>query len=303
MATTASVRSDRVGRHARLFRRPGRGRQRPPPARCGPRVFDLHARARRPEPRKTSTTASSFTAAMLTRGPTSSGCSPPPGCARTSSKPTCAWSRACRWPDWWFERRRQEWSLEGIHDRSIRWEGGGGAALVGSLAAAQTPGASSSGDIMPALLHGSARAPRRDRTDDVLCVPRAAGTRTPAAAGAAAHTRRTAVWRSTAISSPRAQRRAAELQEQVAGLEGMLSGQREMPGRDPKITPEQIRGMLTQQLPGTQREGGNGECRRAAAHESGKRARQRRLDRAGALVGSQSAPRRSRTIAPPPEVK
>ena len=43
------------------------------------------------------------------RGPTSSGSSPPQGCARTSPKPTCAWSRACRWPAWWFERRKHEW--------------------------------------------------------------------------------------------------------------------------------------------------------------------------------------------------
>ena len=107
-----AVRSDRLGRHARLLRRPGSGRIRRG-GRAAVRTGSWFSRSSMPSrPRKASTTGSNFTGDMLTRGPMSSGSLPHRGCARTSPKPTCAWSLGCPWPAWWCGRRKHERSLE-----------------------------------------------------------------------------------------------------------------------------------------------------------------------------------------------
>ncbi len=111
--------------------------------------------------------------------------------------------------------------------------------VVGSWAAAQTPGASSSRDIMPELLAEvrGLRAAIEQMTSSASRVQLALGRlqlqeqRLNAANGRLAEIR---------VQLAGTQRRAAELQEQVAGLESMLSGQSEMPKPDPNMTPNRF---------------------------------------------------------------
>ena len=114
---------------------------------------------------------------------------------------------------------------------------------------------------------------------------------------------RTADSRKSATSSPAPSGKADALQEQITGLESMLSGQSEMPKPDAQTSADQLRRMLTVEMQSAQREASqaNAEVQRLTIRENG--ARQRGLGRTGALVRSQSAARRSRTIAPSREVR
>ena len=141
--------------------------------------------------------------------------------------------------------------------------------VVGSWAAAQTPGASSSRDIMPELLAEvrGLRAAIEQMTSSASRVQLALGRlqlqeqRLNAANGRLAEIR---------VQLAGTQRRAAELQEQVAGLESMLSGQSEMPKPDPNMTAEQVRRMLTMEMQSAQREGGkaNADMQRLTSEEN-----------------------------------
>jgi chromosome segregation ATPase len=139
--------------------------------------------------------------------------------------------------------------------------------LGGSIAAAQAPGSSNSGDIMPALLQEvrGLRAAIEQMTASASRVQLALGRlqlqeqRLNAANGRLAETRN---------SLDGVQRRVAEHQQQVTELEGMLSGQHEMP--DAKIPADEMRRALTEQLRGSQRElaMANAEVQRLTIQES-----------------------------------
>lgn len=138
--------------------------------------------------------------------------------------------------------------------------------LGGSIAAAQAPGSSNS-DIMPALLQEvrGLRAAIEQMTASASRVQLALGRlqlqeqRLNAANGRLADTRN---------SLDGVQRRVAEHQQQVTELEGMLSGQREMP--DARIPADEMRRALTEQLRGSQRElaMANAEVQRLTIQES-----------------------------------
>jgi chromosome segregation ATPase len=126
-------------------------------------------------------------------------------------------------------------------------------ALVGSMATAQTPGSSNSGDIMPALLQEvrGLRAAIEQMTASASRVQLALGRLQLQEQRLTAGNGRLAECRNQLAA---AQRHAAELQERITGLEGMLSGEHELPRPDARTNPDEIRKMLTQELAGTQRE-------------------------------------------------
>jgi peptidoglycan hydrolase CwlO-like protein len=141
--------------------------------------------------------------------------------------------------------------------------------LGGSIAAAQAPGSSNSGDIMPALLQEvrGLRVAMEQMTS--------AGARVQLALGrlqlqesrlTAANARLTEVRNQLAA----AQRQATATQEQATELEGVLSGQRPMPPSSPGFSAEQTRGLMSEQLSGLQREAAaaNANLQRLLAQEA-----------------------------------
>lgn len=142
--------------------------------------------------------------------------------------------------------------------------------LVGSIAAAQAPGASNSGDIMPALLQEvrGLRAAIEQMTSAASRVQLALGRlqlqeqRLNAANGRLAEIRNQLAG---------AQRKADALQEQITGLESMLSGQSEMPKPDAQTSADQLRRMLTVEMQSAQREASqaNAEVQRLTIRENG----------------------------------
>ena len=94
------LRPDRVGRHARLFRRASKTSSPPPRGALRPNGLLIFTLEHAVGAERMSATVSSCTAATATPAPTSSGCSPPRGCSRRSPTPTCAWSQARRWRGW-----------------------------------------------------------------------------------------------------------------------------------------------------------------------------------------------------------
>jgi len=141
--------------------------------------------------------------------------------------------------------------------------------LAGSWAAAQTPGASNSRDIMPEVLAEvrGLRVAIEQMTSSASRVQLALGRlqlqeqRLSAANGRLAEIR---------VQLAGSQRRAAELQEQVTGLESMLSGQAELPKPDPNMTAEQVRRLLTMEMQSAQREisKANADVQRLSNEES-----------------------------------
>ena len=127
------------------------------------------------------------------------------------------------------------------------------ALLVGSIAAAQTPGASNNGDIMPALLQEvrGLRAAIEQMTASASRVQLALGRLQLQEQRLAAATARLTEMRHQLAT---AQRQAVAVQEQAAELEGALSGQRPMPGSPPGFSAEQTRALVSEQLSGLQRE-------------------------------------------------
>jgi chromosome segregation ATPase len=142
--------------------------------------------------------------------------------------------------------------------------------VVGWLATAQaqTPGASNSGDIMPALL-AEVRALRVAMEQMT-----SAGSRVQLALGRlqlqeqrlTAANGRLAEGRNQLAS---AQRHAAQLQERVTGLEGILASD-DLPKSDAKTSPEEMRKTLTYELQQAQREmhAANGEVQRLLNQEN-----------------------------------
>ena len=139
--------------------------------------------------------------------------------------------------------------------------------LVGTLAAAQTPG-SGSRDIMPELLAEvrGLRAAIEQMTASSSRVQLALGRlqlqeqRLSVANGRLADAR-------TQLGN--AQRRAAEMQEQAANLESMLSGQSEMPKPEGQSA-EQIRRQVTMEMQMAQRQAivANAEVQRLTLEEN-----------------------------------
>jgi chromosome segregation ATPase len=123
------------------------------------------------------------------------------------------------------------------------------ALIVGWFAAAQaqTPGASSSGDILPALLAEvrGLRVAMEQMT--------AAGPRVQLALGRLQLQEQRLTAANDRLIEARSQltgtqRRAAELQEQVTEFEALVSGQRELPRPDTKITADEMRRTMSGQL-------------------------------------------------------
>ena len=140
--------------------------------------------------------------------------------------------------------------------------------LVGSLAAAQTPG-SGSRDIMPELLAEvrGLRAAIEQMT--------ASSSRVQLALGRLQLQEQRLTVANSRLADVRnqlgnAQRGAAELQERATTLESMVSGQSEMPKPEGQSTAEQIRRQITAELQMVQRQmiAANAEVQRLTAQEN-----------------------------------
>ncbi len=141
--------------------------------------------------------------------------------------------------------------------------------LAGSWAVAQTPGASSSRDILPELLAEvrGLRVAIEQMTSAGARVQLALGRlqlqeqRLNAANGRLAEIRNQLAG---------AQRRTAEMQEQAANLESMLTGQSEMPKPEGQSTAEQIRRQMTVEMQMVQRQviAANAEVQRLTTQEN-----------------------------------
>ena len=95
-----SLRPDRVGRHACVFRRPERRHRGGCRGTAPEWAFRVHARARGRRPGPVSTTAWNRTVVTVMPWPTSSSCSTSLACSRRSSKPNCAWKQERRCRGW-----------------------------------------------------------------------------------------------------------------------------------------------------------------------------------------------------------
>ena len=138
-----------------------------------------------------------------------------------------------------------------------------------TAAQAQTQGSSSQGDIMPAVL-AEVRGLRIAMEQMT-----AAGARVQLALGRLQLQEQRLIGANKRLDEVRNQlagnqRRAAELQERVAELEAMLSGERAMPKPDSAHSADDIRKMISQQLPDAQRELAfvNVDVQRVAAQEA-----------------------------------
>jgi chromosome segregation ATPase len=129
------------------------------------------------------------------------------------------------------------------------------AVIVGWFAAAQaqTPGATQTADIMPALLQEvrGLRAAIEQMTSSGSRVQLALGRLQLQEQRLAAANDRLMEAREQLAAS---QRRATELQEQATELEGMVSGQREIPRPDAKNNADELRRAMNEQLQNVQRE-------------------------------------------------
>jgi chromosome segregation ATPase len=125
--------------------------------------------------------------------------------------------------------------------------------LVGSLAAAQTPGTSGSRDIMPELLAEvrGLRVAIEQMTSSASRVQLALGRLQLQEQRLTVANSRLADIRNQLGS---AQRGAAEMQERAASLESMVSGQTEMPKPEGQSTAEQIRRQMNVELQVLQRQ-------------------------------------------------
>lgn len=140
--------------------------------------------------------------------------------------------------------------------------------LVGTLAAAQTPG-SGSRDIMPELLTEvrGLRAAIEQMT--------ASSSRVQLALGRLQLQEQRLTVANSRLADIRnqlgnAQRGAAEMQERAGNLESMVSGQTEMPRPEGQFTAEQIRRQITAEMQMVQRQmiAANAEVQRLTAQEN-----------------------------------
>ena len=143
------------------------------------------------------------------------------------------------------------------------------ALVVGTIAAAQTPGASNSGDIMPALL----QEVRGLRTAIELMT--ASSSRVQLALGRLQLQEQRLAAANSRLAEARnqlsgAQRRAAELQERITYLDSVVSGAQELPRGDAKTSPEETRKQIVVELRQAQHEMNavNGEVTRLTNQEN-----------------------------------